>query len=405
MSANHKKAVASVSLQPDRLWDPGGEINAPALAPNPPVQVSPIFYAMISAAMHTDESTPLPDNAANVESRMELDSHANMPVAGCHSYILSDTGRTASVSAYNPDYPSLEIKIVDAAVSYQCKYTGKSYILVLRNALHVPTMVHNLIPPFIMRECGIIVNDRPKLHTSSPTTDDHAIKFDETFQIPLLLSGVFSYFPSKKPTLDELQASEEVYLMTPEDFDPHSTHYAVQEESYVDWEGHVIPENDQPSILLTDVPDPSIQVSNMRALSPMEQETIDLLLLPTPDDDRCPLQDTNIELAAISSVLCERTLYERLEHRQELSTMMASIGSCHSTYSGNTLLDDGTMDLPGLQTDLDPDLDPGVLNMNDFIDQIVEAANDGQLDLDDVMVSSTYAKPAMGVQAAHLSKI
>ena len=121
MSANHKKAVASVSLQPDRLWDPGGEINAPALAPNPPVQVSPIFYAMISAAMHTDESTPLPDNAANVESRMELDSHANMPVATCHSYILSDTVRTASVSAYNPDYPSLEIKIVDTAVAYQCK--------------------------------------------------------------------------------------------------------------------------------------------------------------------------------------------------------------------------------------------------------------------------------------------
>ena len=58
------------------------------LAPNPPVQVSPIFYAMISAAVHTDESTSLTDSTANVESRMELDSAANMPVAGCHSYIL-----------------------------------------------------------------------------------------------------------------------------------------------------------------------------------------------------------------------------------------------------------------------------------------------------------------------------
>ena len=31
-------------------------------------------------------------NEMNVESCMELDSHANMPVAGKHAYIIAETG-------------------------------------------------------------------------------------------------------------------------------------------------------------------------------------------------------------------------------------------------------------------------------------------------------------------------
>ena len=30
----------------------------------------------------------------------------------------------------------------------------------MRNALYVPSMPHNLIPPFIMREAGIVVNSK-----------------------------------------------------------------------------------------------------------------------------------------------------------------------------------------------------------------------------------------------------
>jgi hypothetical protein len=39
----------------------------------------------------------------------------------------------------------------------------KTYLLIVRNALHVPSMQHNLIPPFIMREAGLVVNDVPKM--------------------------------------------------------------------------------------------------------------------------------------------------------------------------------------------------------------------------------------------------
>ena len=34
--------------------------------------------------------------------KVELDSHANMPVVGMGAYIISDTGSTADVNSYNP---------------------------------------------------------------------------------------------------------------------------------------------------------------------------------------------------------------------------------------------------------------------------------------------------------------
>ena len=38
-----------------------------------------------------------------IESSIELDSHANMPVVGASAYIISDSGETADVNAYSPE--------------------------------------------------------------------------------------------------------------------------------------------------------------------------------------------------------------------------------------------------------------------------------------------------------------
>eukprot|EP00957_Ditylum_brightwellii_P122994 9377905-Ditylum_brightwellii.AAC.1 len=89
------------------------------------------------------------------QSRTELDSRVNTPVVGRHAYVISDTGRAADVSPFTPDYNSMKIKIVDAVIKYDCPYNGMSRILVVRNALHVPSMQNNLISPFIMQEVGI----------------------------------------------------------------------------------------------------------------------------------------------------------------------------------------------------------------------------------------------------------
>eukprot|EP00957_Ditylum_brightwellii_P185907 14153854-Ditylum_brightwellii.AAC.1 len=119
---------------------------------------------------------------------MELDSHANMPVVGRHAYVISETGRIADVSLFTPDYNSTKIKIVDAAIQYDFPYNGTSHILVVRNALHVPSIKNNLILPGIMQEVGIEVNGVHKVQVSDPSKRDHSIYFKETeFCIPMAL--------------------------------------------------------------------------------------------------------------------------------------------------------------------------------------------------------------------------
>ena len=76
----------------------------------------------------------------DIEPRTDLDSHANMPVVGRNAYVLSNTGKMVDVSPFTPDYKPMRVPIVDSAVKYACPFSGKEYILVIRNALHVPTM-------------------------------------------------------------------------------------------------------------------------------------------------------------------------------------------------------------------------------------------------------------------------
>ena len=76
---------------------------------------------------------------------------------------------------YSPEYPPKELPIVDAAVVYESPYDGERYVLVVRNAISVKSMAHNLIPPFIIREAGVQVREVPKMQCEDPSVEDHAI--------------------------------------------------------------------------------------------------------------------------------------------------------------------------------------------------------------------------------------
>jgi hypothetical protein len=201
-----------------------------------------------------------------------------MPVVGRNAYIISDTGRVADVNAFTPDYSSMRISIVDAAVGFECPYNGKSYIFVLRNALHVPSMRNNLIPLFIMREAGIKVNDTAKIQTSNPTEEDHSIYFlDNNFQIPLSLWGVFSYFNTLKLSTEQMMNAGDVYLLTPSTMNPHCDAYASNEENMLDWEGHMVQKRDRVQILLSDIPEDAAVTASVE-ISSAEARTIDIVI-------------------------------------------------------------------------------------------------------------------------------
>jgi hypothetical protein len=199
------------------------------------------------------------------ESRTDLDSHANMPVVGSGALVLVEHNRTCEVSPYSPDYEPMKVPMVDAAVRYDCPFDGRVYILLIRNALYVRSMDYNLLPPFMMREAGLIVKDVPKIQLADPSEEDHAITFPETgFRIPLSLWGVFSYFPTTKPTKDDLVEPDEVHMLTPIRWNPHTDAYAKNEEAIMDWEGNVKPLRDREvRIILDDVPEDEAMVCSL----------------------------------------------------------------------------------------------------------------------------------------------
>ena len=159
-----------------------------------------------------------------------------MPVEGRNCYILSELGKYINVSPFTLTYKALRAPMVDVVVQYDSPYDVKSYILVIQNALHVPYMVNNLLPPFMLREAGVEVNDKAKIHMQDLMTDDHTMIFSETgFKTP----GIFSYFTTTKPTNNMLQDRSEVYILMPARWDPHLDVYAHNEDIMLNWEGNM----------------------------------------------------------------------------------------------------------------------------------------------------------------------
>ena len=198
------------------------------------------IYHKIVASMEVDIET-------DGQSRTEPDSHANMPVVGREALVVEQSGKMVEVSPFTPDYKPIKVKVVNAIIQYDSPLDGKEYILVVQNALRVPSMSNNLIPPSIMCENGIMVNECAKIHCEDPTRHDHAIIFKGyDFCIPLRLHGVFSYFVTRKPDIESVVDmdepsiyAKEIYTLTPTKWNPHTDAYALNNESIIDWEGNI----------------------------------------------------------------------------------------------------------------------------------------------------------------------
>ncbi len=126
----------------------------------------------------------------------DLDSHANMAVAGSGCTVIATSGCHATVTPFSSNLPTMDmVEIGDVAIAYNDPISLQTYLLVMRNALLIPTMDPNLIPPFLIRLVGLQVDETPKHQLAFPTVDNHAIYDSETgMHIHLKLNGIFSYF-------------------------------------------------------------------------------------------------------------------------------------------------------------------------------------------------------------------
>ena len=74
-------------------------------------------------------------------------------------------------------------------------------------------MDHNLIPLFIMRDGGVIINNSPKINCEDPIVDDVSVSFDQSdLQITLRLNVVFLCFYTRVPTETEQHERENFFL-------------------------------------------------------------------------------------------------------------------------------------------------------------------------------------------------
>ena len=210
----------------------------------------------ISTALSNSCDTP----SFEIDTRSELDSHANMCVFGEDCFVFEWSGRTCSVNPFSDSLgQATDVPICDIAVSYDCM-TGEvpeTFILIFQNALVIPDMDHNLIPPFILRESGHIVNECPKFQCPKPTLEDHCIVAngdDSTIRIPLQLHGIFSFFHTRLPTNDELIGCSKIFMSPDSDsWNPYCTSFESNERSMTTWQGDMqLHEQRERKLMLTE---------------------------------------------------------------------------------------------------------------------------------------------------------
>ena len=98
------------------------------------------------------------------------------------------------------------------------------------------------MPPFIIIDAGLEVREIPKIHVKEPNVEDHSIYFsDESLRIPLSLNGIFSSFPTRRTTTQDLIDGIPV-LINPKGptWNPYSNSYKQNEDSHLHWKGGVI---------------------------------------------------------------------------------------------------------------------------------------------------------------------
>ena len=143
------------------------------------------------------------------DTTLELDNHADTCVVGKHSLVIYDYERPVSVQAYDPALGTQQYRTVSAVVGYECLKSGKTYLLVIHQAIEIPHLDHHLLCPMQCRMSGVEVNETPKFLCKNPTPASHAVVTPDPLDLrknvifPLSLQGVTSSLPVFKPTMQQ----------------------------------------------------------------------------------------------------------------------------------------------------------------------------------------------------------
>lgn len=233
---------------------------------------------------------------------------------------------------------------------YHCPYSDEKFLLVVRKGLWVPSMEHNLACPFIMREAGIEVNEKAKQHCDNPTIEDHTI-YDPSsgMRIPLQLDGIFSCFPTRALTKEEVEDIGEfidgnrVVYLSPKvpKWNPNDDYYAEKEAGYLTSQGEMAHYMDdpRPRCSLVDAAEvASLYASIPVATASAVEELIDSRCESYPDEFPMEVEEEAIcrlhgdSIAYVSSVepLLNEAEFQKRMFNVELQTSVGITAGCMS---------------------------------------------------------------------------
>ena len=120
----------------------------------------------------------------------DLNTHADTCIVGRHLLIVERHDRVVNLSSYDPTKGSSKnLELLNAANKVDNIDTGESQVVIINQAVHVPTMKHNFLCPMQTQMHITVVNDALKFLLCDPTENDHCVIFKnetlyESFRIP-----------------------------------------------------------------------------------------------------------------------------------------------------------------------------------------------------------------------------
>ena len=131
--------------------------------------------------------------------RTELDNHVDTSIVSPGAaLIFHDFECPVKISRYDGSVGSTEAQVVSAAIAYDCPTMGDTYMLVIHQAVAVPSMQHILLSSMQLRDNNVRVNDEQKYLALNPSQEHHSITTPEANNILALRIPLRDRIPTKK---------------------------------------------------------------------------------------------------------------------------------------------------------------------------------------------------------------
>ena len=168
----------------------------------------------------------------NISERACLGTHASMVVLSRNYRLVSYPGKLAESQPFRTEYEAWDkVPIVGTVIQYDGPCSGETCTLVLDESICVLAMKYGFTPRLIARESSLAAYDLTKVQSKKSAMNHYSVRFlDEDLRAPLRMSGVFSYFTSKKTFFSALSNhGNKMLCFTTVSATPHGTNFSEYE--------------------------------------------------------------------------------------------------------------------------------------------------------------------------------